>query len=69
MSDPFLGLDSDCDEFEQVNIDDVMSNNDELAINMGVSSLDPRFMLLDGDNVPIKIEEEHMEELLAYLLR
>ena len=31
-----------------VNIDDMMSNNDELAINMGVSSLDPRFMLLDG---------------------
>ena len=28
-----------------------MSNNDELAINMGVSSADPRFMLLDGDNV------------------
>lgn len=53
-------------KFGVVNIDDMMSNNDELALNMGVSSLDPRFMLLDGDNVPMKIEEEHMEVLLAY---
>lgn len=49
-----------------VNVDDVMSSNDELAINMGVSSADPRFMLLDGDNVPTMIDEEHIDEMLAY---
>lgn len=49
-----------------VNIDDIMSSNDELAINMGVSSLDPCFMLLDGDNVPTMIEEEKIDGLLSY---
>ena len=49
-----------------VNVDDVMSSNDELAINMGVSSLDPCFMLLDGDNVPTIIEEEKIDGLLDY---
>lgn len=49
-----------------VNIDDIMSRNDELAINMGVRSLEPHFMLLDGDNVPMVIAEERVDMLLAY---
>ena len=47
-----------------VNIDDMLANNDELAINMGISDLSPTFILLDGDNVPMKIDQHHIDELL-----
>ena len=47
-----------------VNIDDMLANNDELAINMGISDLSPTFLLLDGDNVPMKIDQHHIDELL-----